>query len=111
MLQTTASSSLRHCSVLVQNAWGNLKEAGLRAHLSSGGQTDERRVNQARLEASSSNLSRKLVELFEQLFFTPKVTPGEVLKINSLPPLPLPLSKESTTRLTSNLGSFATSTD
>jgi hypothetical protein len=69
--QTTASSTLRQCSVLVQNAWGNLKEAGLRAYVNSS-QPDERVVNQARLEASSSNLSRKLVELFEQLFFTPK---------------------------------------
>ncbi|CAI8031396.1 Hermansky-Pudlak syndrome 1 protein homolog [Geodia barretti] len=69
--QTTASSTLRQCSVLVQNAWGNLKEAGLRAYVNSS-QPDERLVNQARLEASSSNLSRKLVELFEQLFFTPK---------------------------------------
>ena len=75
MLQTTASSTLRQCSVLVQNAWGNLKEAGLRAYVNSS-QPDERLVNQARLEASSSNLSRKLVELFEQLFFTPKVRQG-----------------------------------
>ena len=72
-IQTTASPSLRQCSRLVQNAWGNLKEAGLRAYLMTSGQPEEREVNLARLEASSSNLSKKLVDLFEQLFFTPKV--------------------------------------
>ena len=72
LFQTTASPSLRQSSALVQNAWGNLKEAGLRAYVTST-HTDDRVVNLAHLEASSSSLSKKLVELFEQLFFTPKV--------------------------------------
>jgi hypothetical protein len=69
--QSTASHYLRQCSVLVQNAWGQLKEAGLRGFITAG-QGEEREANLPRLEASSTNLVKRLVELFEQLFFTPK---------------------------------------
>jgi hypothetical protein len=55
----------------VQNAWGNLKDAGLRRYITSN-RADGEEVNQPRLESSSSSLTRRLIELFEQLFFTPK---------------------------------------
>lgn len=69
-VQGTTSNALKQSGLRVQNAWGNLKEAGLRRYLTS----DDREVNQARLDSSISDLIRKLVELFEQLFFTPKVS-------------------------------------
>ena len=72
-VQATASNSLKQSGVLVQNAWGNLKDAGLRRYITSN-RADGEEVNQPRLESSSSSLTRRLIELFEQLFFTPKVS-------------------------------------
>ena len=74
-VQATASNVLKQSSMRVQNAWGNLKMAGLRRYLMAS-QGDEE-VNLARLDSSSSNLVRRVVELFEQLFFTPKVRPED----------------------------------
>ena len=66
----TASSVLRQSNTRVQNAWSNVKSAGFRRYLDRG---EESGVSLARLEASNRDLIKKVVGLFEQFFFTPKV--------------------------------------
>ena len=70
LLQVTASSVLRQSNTRVQNAWSNVKSAGFRRYLDRG---EESGVSLARLEASNRDLIKKVVGLFEQFFFTPKV--------------------------------------
>ena len=53
-IQATASSALRKCNSSVQNAWYNLKQAGLRAFLDRQG---------SEKEASNSQYSRSVCVL------------------------------------------------
>ena len=69
-LQVTASILLKQSNLRVQGAWSNLKSAGFRRFLDRGAEAG---VQLARIEASSSDLVKKVVSLFEHFYFTPKV--------------------------------------